>query len=334
MSSLRCTVLESLGSNYRKCGGAPLSRGEIRAICAICESSRAQSNPRFQTRSKKLNSKDKNYIYHVFVVFQELLVAESSRDEIDAVRPTLASSDNTAQDQMSQVQVNVAMIQLVDLSPSAPAVVNVEASYSEASSSAKLPCQKSLSTTLQTVVTDSKREVPNAAFKEVKPFTELQLTSLYQNQELSLVDAFVTEFTETQLRCAPLRQQHRLHELLMNYLRVRNHFIANSYELERLKKNCRETQKQLWCLEKTSVTENGECQDGNPVSATHEYSIAHFNQQTLVALSRTLSAIKETLHDSQALYCYEAESLRLQIEHYVQRVARSFNVSRQCNRTR
>lgn len=64
----------------------------------------------------------------------------------------------------------------------------------------------------------------------------------------------------------------------------------------------------------------GECQDGNPVSATHEYSIAHFNQQTLIAMTRNLSAIKESLHNVQALYCYESETLRLQIDHYVQRV--------------
>ncbi|XP_011351380.2 ectopic P granules protein 5 homolog isoform X3 [Ooceraea biroi] len=253
---------------------------------------------------------------------KELLITESSRDETDAVQPTLIS-DNTLQNQIEQVQVNVSMIQLVDLPPTAPEeAANLEVPNSEDPSAVNIPCQKSLSKQME--VAESKKEVLSA-FKDVKPFTEQQLTSLYQNQELALVDTFVTEFTETQLRCAPLRQQHRLHELLMSYLRVRNHLIANSYELERLKKNCRETQKQLWCLEKTSVTESGECQDGNPVSATHEYSIAHFNQQTLVTLSRTLSAIKETLHDSQALYCYEAESLRLQIEHYVQRVTRSFN---------
>jgi len=253
------------------------------------------------------------------------LVAGSRKDEIDAVEP-ISTTDNILENQMNQTQTKCSMIQLVDLSPTAPQAVNLEALKSQVSSNMKIPCQKFLSKH-ELEVTENRKEIELNVFEDVKPFTEQQLTSLYQNQELALVDAFVTEFTETQLRCVPLRQQHRLHELLMSYLRVRNHLIANSYELERLKKNCRETQKQLWCLEKTSVTESGECQDGNPVSATHEYSIAHFNQQTLVALSRNLSAIKETLHESQALYCYEAESLRLQIEHYVQRVSKSSNVS-------
>lgn len=251
-----------------------------------------------------------------------LLLAENSHDEIDAV-PSCLTSNNTLDNQIDQVQVDVSTIQLVDTS-TVSEEVNPAVQESEDVIKEKTPCQNTLSK--QTKVLEVKTDTISA-FKDVRPFTEQQLASLYHNQELMLVDAFVSEFTETQLRCAPLRQQHKLHELLMSYLRVRNHFITNSYELERLKKSCRETQKQLWCLEKTSETENGECQDGNPVTATHEYSIAHFNQQALVALSRTLSAIKDTLHDSQALYCYEAESLRLQIEHYVQRVARSFNVS-------
>lgn len=247
-----------------------------------------------------------------------------ANDEVDAVSP-LPASDDTMNVQVEQIQVSVSTIQLVDIPSTSPKETNqIAQDPHEDVASAKVQHQKSLSK--QPQVSEVKKDA-QSAFKEIRPFTDQQLASLYHNQELTLVDAFVAEFTETQLRCGPLRQQHRLHELLMSYLRVRNHLIANSYELESLKKNCRETQRQLWYLEKTSVTENGECQDGNPVTATHEYAIAHFNQQTLVALSRTLSAIKDNLHNSQALYCYEAESLRLQIEHYVQRVARSFSVS-------
>jgi len=251
-----------------------------------------------------------------------MLLTENSH-EVEAVQLCL-TSENTLDNQIDQVQEDVSIIQLIDMSSTTLKEPSQTVQESKDIIQVKTSCQKILSK--QTEILEIKKDIANV-FKEVRPFTEQQLASLYHNQELTLVDAFVTEFTETQLRCAPLRQQHRLHELLMNYLRVRNHLIVNSYELERLKKNCRETQKQLWCLEKTSETENGECQDGNPVTATHEYLVAHFNQQALIALSKTLSAIKDTLHNSQALYSYEAESLRLQIEHYVQRVARSFNVS-------
>lgn len=256
--------------------------------------------------------------YSLCYTFQIPSLDENTYDEVDTVLP-FPANDNTLNSQIEQVQVSVTTIQLVDIPSTATEEPNQAVQVFEDLSVAT-PCQK------QMEILESKKDTQNA-FKEVRPFTDQQLASLYNNQELALVDVFVNEFTETQLRCGPLRQQHRLHELLMGYLRVRNHLIANSYELDRLKKNCRETQKQLWYLEKTSITESGECQDGNPVTASHEYAVAHFNQQTLVALSRTLTAIKDTLHNSQALYCYEAESLRLQIEHYVQRVARSFSVS-------
>ncbi|KZC09302.1 Ectopic P granules protein 5 like protein, partial [Dufourea novaeangliae] len=136
----------------------------------------------------------------------------------------------------------------------------------------------------------------NNTLKEVKPFTDSQLALLYDNQELGIIDMFISEFTETQLRSSAVKQQHRLQV---------------------------ETQKQLWCLDKASITEAGECQDGNPVTATHEYSIAHFNKKALISLSRTLSTIKDMLHNTQALYSYEAELLRLQIEHYIQSVCNS-----------
>ncbi|KYM83710.1 hypothetical protein ALC53_05824, partial [Atta colombica] len=249
----------------------------------------------------------------------KVLLSENSCDEIDAVQPCL-TTENTLDDQIDQVQESISTIQLVDISSTIPEELSHTVQEFENTIKEKIICHK----TKKIKVLDTKKDAVNA-FKDVRPFTEQELASLYYNQELTLVDAFVTEFTEAQLRCALLKQQHKLYDLLMSYLRVRNHLVSNSYELERLKKSCRETQKQLWCLEKTSETENGECQDGNPVTATYEYSVAHFNQQTLVALSRTLSAIKDTLHDSQTLYCYEAESLRLQIEHYVQRVATSFN---------
>ncbi|KAH0560783.1 ectopic P granules protein 5 homolog isoform X1 [Cotesia glomerata] len=157
---------------------------------------------------------------------------------------------------------------------------------------------------------------------KIQPFTDAQLSSLYSNAELSHLDAFINDFIDSQLRASSSRQ-HRLHELLMSYLRVRNHLTMNSVELENLKKSCKEVQKQLWHLDKASITESGECEDGNPVNASHEYTIAHFNQQSLVPLTKNLSSIKELLHNCQVLYCYEAEVLKLQIEHYIQRVSTS-----------
>lgn len=227
---------------------------------------------------------------------------------------------------VEEVRIVVSEIRLIDVLPTAPAAENQELTPAseETTSLFNTDSDKVLIKEEQikneSVVSTDKTTAVHTVANDIKPFTENQLASLYNNQELSLVDAFIAEFTEVQLRSHAIKQQHKLYELLMNYLRVRNHLIVNSHELERLKENCRETQKQLWCLDKASITETGECQDGNPVSAIHEYSIAHFNQQALLSLSRNLSAIKDILYNIQALYCYEAEVLRLQIDHYIQRV--------------
>ena len=239
-----------------------------------------------------------------------------SVDEVDIGIPEASAPKEEEHDFAEEIRVKVSNIQLIDTFPSAPIIENAIVT--------PLP-QLVLQTPLKSEKPHLKQQTSSlekskSESKLVKPFTETQLAALYTNQELSLVESFINEFVEFQLRGHRVRQQHRLQELLMSYLRARNHLIVNSQELDILKKSCKDIQKQLWCLDKASITEYGECQDGNPVSATHEYSVAHFNKKTLIALTKNLSAIKESLHNAHALYCYEAETVKLQIEHYVQRV--------------
>ncbi|KAJ8667148.1 hypothetical protein QAD02_008810 [Eretmocerus hayati] len=247
-----------------------------------------------------------------------------SQEEVDTVQVVPLASAPAEEDleqSIEATQINISMMQLMESVPSAP-VLEEETPRSIAMLpmnfiEKKFPVIKE---PVERPPEPSPKKCPKTNQNLVKPFSEAQLAALYSNQEVNVVEAFTNEFVEFQLRSHSVRQQHKLHELLMNYLRVRNHLVVNSCELERLKKTCKETQKQLWCLDKASITETGECQDGNPVSATHEYPIAQFNRQTLVALTRNLTAIKESLHSIQALHCYEAETLRLQIDHYIQRV--------------
>lgn len=220
---------------------------------------------------------------------------------------------------LEEMRNNISTIRLIDTIPSAPIIENV---ISLPAQTTKLPSDKNnLKKEKSNLKSQtSTMEKSKLDEKTMKPFNETQLAALYNNQELSLVESFINEFVDFQLRGHSIRQQHRLQELVMSYLRVRNHLIVNSHELETLKKSCKDIQKQLWCLDKAGITEYGECQDGNPVSANHEYSVAHFNKKTLAALTKNLSAIKESLHNTHALYCYESETLKLQIEHYIQRV--------------
>jgi len=93
----------------------------------------------------------------------------------------------------------------------------------------------------------------------MKPFNEVQLSSLYSNKELNSCSEFVTEFVETHLRPAS-KQTHPLQDLLFAYLRAINHLVVNAMDLDAMKKECKEKQSQLWILETTTVSESGECQ--------------------------------------------------------------------------
>ncbi|XP_051171464.1 ectopic P granules protein 5 homolog isoform X2 [Leptopilina boulardi] len=246
-------------------------------------------------------------------------------DEVDTGIPMASAPSEDVENsselnsKLEEMRNNISTIRLIDTIPSAPIIENV---ISLPAQTTKLPSDKNnLKKEKSNLKSQtSTMEKSKLDEKTMKPFNETQLAALYNNQELSLVESFINEFVDFQLRGHSIRQQHRLQELVMSYLRVRNHLIVNSHELETLKKSCKDIQKQLWCLDKAGITEYGECQDGNPVSANHEYSVAHFNKKTLAALTKNLSAIKESLHNTHALYCYESETLKLQIEHYIQRV--------------
>lgn len=160
-----------------------------------------------------------------------------------------------------------------------------------------------------------------AAIDEIRPFTEAQLSYLYSNQELEMNAEFVSEFVENHLHDG--RQQHRLYELLVSYFRARNRLIVNAMDLEALKRECEEHQNNLWMVETSVVSESGECQDGNPVSASHEYKVSRFSKMALSSLTRSLASVKELVNEVHSLNSYSCEVLKRQIEHYVQSVARS-----------
>ncbi|XP_014203959.1 ectopic P granules protein 5 homolog isoform X2 [Copidosoma floridanum] len=323
LEEFECLLGES-PTNYPKAEGVENMESELHSAAIDDTEIYEKENSNIIVHSAQIENN--SLIENVIEIHAEEKV--SSADEVDTVFPVVMDPSIPSApvaDELEQIvedsRLSMASTHLLETAPSAPVFDENPSVISEPEIMSqvlkKIEAEK-ISAARQLEFTPEKTIAVN--HKVVKPFSEAQLAALYSNQELNVVEAFVNEFVEVQLRSHALRQQHKLHELLMNYLRVRNHLIINSHELENLKKACKETQKQLWCLDKATITETGECQDGNPVSATHEYSIAQFNQQTLSALSRNLSAIKESLHNIHALYCYEAETLRLQIEHYVQRV--------------
>ena len=168
----------------------------------------------------------------------------------------------------------------------------------------------------------SRSSIENPATIIVKPFSEVELSALYCNRELDACVEFVSSFVESHLRPS-CKQTHPLHDLLVIYLRSINRLVVNHMELDAMKKESKEKQCQLWILETTTITESGECQDGNPVSASHVYQMSRLNRPILSQLRRLLAGMRELVNITHSLDAYLCEAARLQIEGLIQSVAQS-----------
>ncbi|XP_014271688.1 ectopic P granules protein 5 homolog isoform X2 [Halyomorpha halys] len=159
---------------------------------------------------------------------------------------------------------------------------------------------------------------------DIKPFTESQLLSIYRNDELELLDKFIDSFVEVELHSGTI-QRHPLYTLLLNYLRSREKQAASANEIEYSLKECKEIQQRLWILESVKVTETGECQDGNPVEASHEYQIGKFEQASFNALSSKLANVRDIVNEQHSLYTYSCQVSKLKVDSYICRITEKFS---------
>nr|XP_022906095.1 ectopic P granules protein 5 homolog [Onthophagus taurus] len=151
----------------------------------------------------------------------------------------------------------------------------------------------------------------------IRPYTESQLSALYSNSELEMIEQFTKNFIEHELRGNNVRQ-HPLHELLTLYAQCRNKHASNNLEIEQTKRNYIELQSQLWSMNSSVIKGQGECQDGIVVQATHTYNKATFHRSCFQNLSRVLSKIRQMSNEIHVLYSYSAAIYKLQIELYLQ----------------
>nr|XP_053655972.1 ectopic P granules protein 5 homolog isoform X2 [Cherax quadricarinatus] len=150
----------------------------------------------------------------------------------------------------------------------------------------------------------------------VQPMTEVQIHSLYQNNELDENDRFIAHFTE-QERNTP---QLEFYELVLLYLRARTNLIGSQKELATFQEEYKKQKGNVWLFEKRTTTEEGDCEDGRLLTVKHEYEVACFKEEICTHVSRQLKQTRELLSDSYALHAYEAEMSKLQVENYMQNI--------------
>lgn len=147
---------------------------------------------------------------------------------------------------------------------------------------------------------------------EIIPYTEEQLSALYKNTELEILDDFTSQYVEAELKGVVIKQ-HPLYDLLLNYLKVREKITGNNLELNQVRKEYEESRNSLWTLEKSVNTGTAECQDGVRVTARHVYDKATFHRTVFQTVIRLLGNILKLVNENHVLFSYKAEDLRLQV---------------------
>lgn len=155
-------------------------------------------------------------------------------------------------------------------------------------------------------------EATTSKIKNITAYTEEQLAALYHNSELELVDDFIAHFVEAELKGVAAKQ-HPLFELLTNYLRVREKITENTLEFNQFRKEYHECKCNLWTIERTAVTKQGQCQDGVKVTARHDFDKATFHRSAFQTLVRLLGNVQKLTNKQHVLYTFSAEDLKLQV---------------------
>uniref|UniRef100_A0A0K2TWM7 Ectopic P granules protein 5 homolog [Nasonia vitripennis] n=1 Tax=Lepeophtheirus salmonis TaxID=72036 RepID=A0A0K2TWM7_LEPSM len=149
----------------------------------------------------------------------------------------------------------------------------------------------------------------------INPFTDAQLRGIYSNdieKNGYLLEGFLEETSQV--------EKSPLHDLILNYLRVRLTAAENQKKLQELHTRIKNQELHLWTLKKEKITEDGECQDGKVVEWTHEYETAAFHPSAVSLLNSTLKEMKNYILNEFSVTSYKAQVYRYKIEDYIKEV--------------
>lgn len=249
-------------------------------------------------------------------------IVPDQKKNVETTNRPVENPYNSVSKQLQKIKISTDVEEGIEAISSGYNVANVSHAADMKGNKQALAAQhRSVVLGSQTQVCMRKQE-EDANMLMVKPFSDDELSALYSNQELDACMEFVSSFVEAHLRPAS-KHTHPLHDLLVTYLRSINRLVINHMELEANKKESKEKQSHLWILETTTITESGECQDGNPVSASHVYQMSKLNRPSLSQLRRILAGMRELVNITHSLDAYSCEAARLQIEGLIQNVAQN-----------
>lgn len=150
----------------------------------------------------------------------------------------------------------------------------------------------------------------------IKPFTERQLLSLYQNPYIQQAHEYTDEFLASVKSlcfadCA-------LTESLNEYLRARMNLRGSEDALAKLRNELQDLEAKIWNLREEKVTNEGVCHDKIKVSAMHHFQVAKFNQSAASNSAKTMRQIREELFEHHSLCSYKCNKLKRKIDVHIQ----------------
>lgn len=107
------------------------------------------------------------------------------------------------------------------------------------------------------------------ASSHLKPFTSEQLKQIYQCSDLELVKQFELEFLMNTL--LESSESDPLHVALQEYYDLQGKLSSNLHDIKNKRKDCLETQQQVWTREPVTRTFHASCGDGNVVRESITY---------------------------------------------------------------
>ncbi|XP_034112376.2 ectopic P granules protein 5 homolog [Drosophila albomicans] len=125
------------------------------------------------------------------------------------------------------------------------------------------------------------------ASSHLKPFTSEQLREYYQCPDLELAKHFELEFLMNTL--LESSETDPLYLELLEYYNLQGKLSSNLHDIKQRRKECGETQQQVWISESVTRTFSGHCGDSNMVQESETYEIYKVDPVKLEVASAKLT---------------------------------------------
>ena len=153
----------------------------------------------------------------------------------------------------------------------------------------------------------------------IKPFTERQLLSLYQNEKIKVAYELTEDFVQSE-QGVLIFSNVQLADFLNDYLRCRLSLISSNKSLEKLKKQLEDDENAVWTLQNEKVENEGLCHDKVKVVAIHRYQKAQYNSSYASAANRTMKHLREELFEHHSLSLFKSDKAKVKIESYLSQI--------------